>query len=207
MPPNFFDLDAVETSPCNQCITSDFSQNSDSSAASGGLHHLCQDFPATKRRKLNGNQSSIPCEAYISQQEQLSRPQQSYLPPQYCHFSRQSRAEKSAIQNISNGDNSLNEALYQKKLRNEPGKEIEIKNFTGLEISALESGVQSLSRSIVKHHCRPSKITNSIEPQDSEQSFDLQQEGSDSTIENLDAEESGRPAATAVPETCYGMVS
>lgn len=208
MPPSFSDLGAVKSLTSNQCTTSDFSQNSEYNAASGGgFNHLCHDFPATKRRKLNGNQSSIACEAYTSQQEQLFWPQQTFLPPQFSHFSHQSRAEEGAIQTISNGYNSLNEAQYHEKLQNGPGVEIENNHFTGLEIFASEKGLQSPSQSIVKHHCGPSEIPRRLELQNSGQSFDLQQEGLESTIENLDAEESGRPVATAVAETCYGMVS
>lgn len=94
MPP--FPARAARAAPkslsSDQFTTSDFWHNPEPSAASsGGFDGSCHDFPATKRRKLNENHSLTPYEAYPTQQEQLSWPQQTPFPPQYSHLSHQSQ--------------------------------------------------------------------------------------------------------------------
>jgi hypothetical protein len=92
MPPNFPARAAPNAPPSDQYTTTDFWQNPNLTAASGsGFGGPCHDFPATKRRKLNENHSSIPREAYIPQQQQQSWPQQTYLPPQHCNLNHQSQ--------------------------------------------------------------------------------------------------------------------
>ena len=79
-------------------------------ASNDGFNDPCHDFPATKRRKLGQDQSSIPYETLISQ-EQLSRSQQTY--------------STAAIQQNPPAHNVWNEAQYHKMVKIEPGQDIQ----------------------------------------------------------------------------------
>jgi hypothetical protein len=88
-----FSAQAAPNAPASdQCTAPDFWQNPKPTVTSGGgFDGPCHDLPATKRRRLNENHSSIPHEAYIPQQQRQSWPQRTYLPPQHCNLSPQSQ--------------------------------------------------------------------------------------------------------------------